>query len=163
MNERIQKKIFALSDLGFVLAGVFFMVLSILFLRAPQTHTAVGQAVITNIFSEYDQINETTVYDVRVAYSVDGMRFTDMPYGHYHTGMKVGDEVEIRYNPVDPSDFAAPGADKVPYVTLAAGAAVTVFGAFRLLRRRNGLASDTASEEAAPWEYDKDTNGKTGV
>lgn len=105
----------------FLLVGLVFVVLSIHIITSPKKDFNTTKGVITNIEERYDSSQEDTDYSVYIEYTVDGILYENASYPSYHTGMDVGDEVIVLYDPNDPEFIEAPGSEKVPIVTLIAG------------------------------------------
>ncbi len=104
---------------GFAIAGILFVAVGVLVLRAPQGDYAPVKATVDHI-DEIENFDETE-YHVYVDYEVDGKKYEDAEYGSYHTGMKAGDIVDAEYNVDDPADLRAPGTEMIPYVIVGAG------------------------------------------
>ena len=123
-----------LFAIGILVVGIAFVIASVFVLKAPKVERVETEATVVEINEDYDSINETTTYEVFVDYEVDGKQYTHAEYGSYTTGMKVGDKVTVEYNPEDPSDVQAPGADNIPYIILAVGAVAVILGIVLLVR-----------------------------
>lgn len=92
---------------------------------AAYTHTT---AVVSRITSDSDDSDEDSSSGnkyVYISYEADGKQISDVRLQGAGSSAQVGDEVEIAYNPDDPTDFVAAGSSF--------GAAVLWLGAFATL------------------------------
>lgn len=68
-----------------------------------------AESTIVSIEENGTDADNSTNYDVYVRYTVDGKEYTGL-LNQYSPSYKVGDKVNVLYNPADPTDFA--GASK---------------------------------------------------
>ena len=61
-----------------------------------------AEAVIVDLYSHYDSSSESTNYRVTVEYIVDGVLYRER-LDHYSSSMRVGQYVDVYYDPEDPS------------------------------------------------------------
>ena len=132
----VKKTRSVLSSVIFLLVGVFFIVCSVLALRAPKATWLETQGTVVEIQEDYDTVNEEIAYRVFVDYEVEGKTYTHAEYGAYNTGMKEGDTVTVQYNAEDPAKIQAPGSESIPYIVLGAGILAVAFGIFLLVRKK---------------------------
>ena len=114
-----------------VLFGLCFAVLGVVSLCQPKTERLSATAAIVRI--DGGQHGEEIDYTVYVDYEVNGQKYS-AAYPAYSSSMKVGDEVEVLYDPADPADITAPGSAAVPWVFLGAGIGVLLLGVVLFLR-----------------------------
>lgn len=120
--------------------GALFLIVGLLtlFTFNPKEYNGTTTATIVDFEQQTgvgDENNDIITY---VDYSVDGVRYTHVPYNSYNFTMDVGDEVNIYFKTSDPSQIAAPGKNIIPFVGIGAavlGAAVLV-GSLRIGRKK---------------------------
>lgn len=94
-------------------------------------------AVIVDVVEEIDYSSEDSnakTYTATVTYTVDGKEYTQQ-LDYWKAGYKVGKEIEIKYNPADPTVIHGATADFVVYL-IVAGTALALVGAYLLVFRR---------------------------
>ena len=121
-----------LAPLAFILVGLIFVVVSIVILCQPKVERLSVTGTIVRI-DEYRN-GEDIDYTVYVDYEVNGQKYSSAVYPAYSSSMKQGSEVEILYDPANPSDIEAPGSASVPYVLLGAGIVAMLVGGFIFIR-----------------------------
>lgn len=127
----------------FILVGILLIAISVLAMTKVKDVDSFSetQAEITSIDEEeiLDGSDSSSYeYTVKVKYMVNGVEYTDIDYGSYSSSMKVGDSVTVLYNPENPADIQAPGADKVPYIVLAGGIIAMLAGVVFVVKGRKG-------------------------
>lgn len=90
-------------------------------------------AVITQIDSEYDTVDDRWDYTTYVEYEVDGKKYNEI-LGFHQDGYEVGKVIDIVYNPADPARIEVASSGPFIYFT-AIGPVVMVIGAVMLLKR----------------------------
>ena len=107
-----------------LLFGAFFLVLGLLtfFTANPKAYNGTTTGTIVDFEQQMGTGSDDTTVITYVDYSVDGVRYTHVPYPSYNFTMDIGDEVKLYFKTSDPSQIAAPGKDLMPFVGL--GAAV---------------------------------------
>lgn len=133
---------------SFAAAGLIITIFSIIALVAPKGPVELTTGTVTDIIEEYDAASETNSYRVIITYRAAGKRYENAEYGSYHTGMKVGDTVDVEYSVEDPTRINAPGNEYIPFITLLVGAAALVFGIISTKKALKQSADDFN-------EYDK--------
>ncbi|MDO4811800.1 MAG: DUF3592 domain-containing protein [Eubacteriales bacterium] len=135
-NSRILGKMMAVwSGLSFVAVGIFFIVISILILRAPKTDYIPTTATIVDIIEKYDPMDDEIDHQVFVDYKANGKSYRHAALGSYSSSMQVGDRVDIEYAADDPSHIQTPGSGKIVYIVLGVGILSTLGGAVMTVRR----------------------------
>ena len=103
---KIFKKVYSiLFPMIFFAAGIGLIFLGFGNIRDRRIYTETT-AVISNI--SYVEDERGGHYEVLVKYSVDGNEY-EAALGQYNTGMSVGQEVAIMYDPGDPNSIKAAG------------------------------------------------------
>lgn len=82
--------------------------------------TVTNMVLVTEEHTEGDQTVDAT-YDVTVQYTVDGTTYEES-YGE-HSGLEVGDKIQIVYNPDNPKEIAQPITIVVPVIMAILGLA----------------------------------------
>lgn len=95
----------------------------------PSNYEKTSAAIVSieedpNYIPDPDSTNDKQ-YIVKVKYTVDGKEYTT-DYGFYSPSYKVGDTVEIQYDPKDPSKTAAPQGPIFGYIALGVGGGILV-------------------------------------
>lgn len=112
----------------FIPLGIILLVMSFLFYQMmDQTKTfkkveatVTNMVLVTEEHTEGDQTVDAT-YDVTVQYTVDGTTYEES-YGE-HSGLEVGDKIQIVYNPDNPKEIAQPITIVVPVIMAILGLA----------------------------------------
>ena len=89
-------------------------------------------AIIESITEDYDVIEEEYTHEVIVSYTVDGKGYSEK-LGAYRSSYAVGQEVEISYDPHDPSDIQSAGAAP-GYIFIGLGIFSGLAGIFLLVK-----------------------------
>ena len=85
-------------------------------------HTFVEtEAVICNIVEQVDSDDDVD-HDVYISFTFNGVRYEDVSYSYYHSGMQVGDQLSVEVDPADPYDL--PEMPTVPLIISAVMLAV---------------------------------------
>jgi uncharacterized protein (UPF0333 family) len=116
---------FSLIGIIFFTIGCFILVSTVKFKEKAE----VTDAVITDIeVDSYRGSNgkRQTSHDVFVKYTVDGEEY-ESEYGEYTSGMRVGQEVEVYYDPENPGD-ARTGSYFLPVIFMGIGGLFIVIG-----------------------------------
>ena len=126
-----------------IVFGILFLVIGLLFFFKfdPAVYDKTATASITGIDEYYDMVGgeNTLCHDVYVSYAADGVTYKDVILGSYHSGMKVGDSVEILYMSEDPSQITTGNPSFVPYFGLGAaiiGAGSIIVTIIRTIKRK---------------------------
>jgi len=90
-----------------IAATVLFAYLGVDGIHVRNTYTA-ATADITGITSEYDFTAEKDIFHVMVRYTVDGAEY-ETELGSYTSGMRVGQEIKIMYDPSSPDRIVEAG------------------------------------------------------
>ena len=99
------------------LISLIILGLSLFSIFGPKKEYLKTTGIITNFRLEHSATDDIT-YKTIINYSVDGIEYKDVEYGSYNSSMKIGDEVTVLYNPINPTQIQAEGFEKVAYVTL---------------------------------------------
>ena len=129
----IRRIISRFLPIAFVLFGILVIILAFISLHQQNSFTA-ATGVITNIEEFTDGVAETT-YEVTVDYKIDGKSYTSV-MGDYSPDYEVGKEINILYDPDDPSKIVSKGKSHVIYM-ICVGVVLIIAGAITFLR---GLA-----------------------
>ena len=113
--------------------GALFLIVGLLtlFTFDPKEYNGTTTATIVDFEQQTGAGDENNDIITYVDYSVDGVRYTHVPYNSYNFTMNIGDEVKIYFKTSDPSQITAPGKNIIPFVGIGAavlGAAVLVSG-----------------------------------
>lgn len=109
--SRFKKIIFIIFDLVFIGLAIF----SIL---QPEKEYRKAIGTIIRIEEQYDSTDSSNDMIVYISYKAGGKFFNNVEYGAYDSSMKVGDKVNVYYEPGNPSFFQPEGYKTVPYVVL---------------------------------------------
>ena len=116
--------------IGMGIVAVLILVVGCIFIFTQPTNYEKTNAVIVSIeedpnyIPDPDSTNDKQ-YIVKVKYSVEGKEYTS-DYGFYSPSYKVGDTVEIQYDPKDPSKTASPQGPIFGYIAIAVGGGLLV-------------------------------------
>ena len=112
------------------------------------------KAEVTGVTLEheaYEGIDDThyeATYSVDIRYSVDGQEYEAVL--NDHPEVKVGENVEIDYNPSDPTDIGHHEAAWFPAVLIAVGVVMIVAGVINIVRTRK--KNIKLKEQEEEWE-----------
>ncbi|MBQ2160640.1 MAG: DUF3592 domain-containing protein [Firmicutes bacterium] len=118
----------------FVIGGIVVIIMSISGLHDQDTFTS-AKGVIRDIqvYEDRDADGDLTyTYDVTVDFEADGKSYTSV-MGDYEDSYEVGKEIDIVFDPEDPTNIAAAGKSKY-FIMIAAGVVVIIIGAIGFLR-----------------------------
>ncbi len=139
---------------GFLIpAGIFVLAFGIFAFGAvnriknfPKTEATVTKTELyEQAYTDRDGTHHDETYTVTVEYTVDGKEY-ETEYGVF-SEYKVGDKVEIAYNPKDPTDIAQPNGILLPIILTAAGAAAFVAGVVSVINTHNKRKALKEQEE----------------
>ena len=137
--------------------GTIMIVIGCLMYKSIQNHENFFkiQAIVTSAEltepAHYDgdtHVDDT--YLLTVAYTVDGIEY-NQEYGEY-TGYKVGDSINILYNPADPTEIAQPIAIGWPIGIFILGVTAIVSGLVDLVNAYRQVKK--LSEQERKWHND---------
>lgn len=121
--------------LSTILLGIVFLGFSI-FIGVSGNNTEYIQITGTVAeIEEYYDFDGELQHTVFVDYEVDGQKYEHTQYGSYSSSMKVGDTVNIFYNPEEPEHIQAEGFKTIPYVIGGAGVVAILVGGFLLVKK----------------------------
>ena len=106
-----------------ILFGLIFVAVGIVFLNAPK----VDYVETTGEITDFDHAINRDSPEVIVRFTVEEKEY-NVHYPEYWHGMKVGDVVEVLYNPADPREVRTKGTMALPYVAVGFGAFLSVLG-----------------------------------
>lgn len=116
------------NGIGAIIIGVVFIIISVLAMFAPEQEMGTTTATIVEIQEEYDPTVQETNYHVFVDYPAIGGMYRHVELGSYHTGMKVGDEIEVEYFMDEPGTVQTPGGGFIVYIALVLGVIMLAVG-----------------------------------
>lgn len=125
----IYKIVHKFNKLLFCLFSIIFIILGIIGILKPDKEYRVSKGTISNIEEYYDQ-DGSLCYSVFINYKAGGRVFTNVEYGAYDSSMKVGDIVNVYYDPQNPSLFQSEGYKKTPYFVIGFGVLFLIIGLF---------------------------------
>ena len=116
--------------IGIGIVAVLILVVGCVIIFTQPTNYEKTNATIVSIVEDPDYIPDPDTpndkqYIVKVKYTVDGKKYT-ADYGFYSPNYKVGDTVEIQYDPKDPSKTASPQGSIFGYIAIAVGGGLLV-------------------------------------
>lgn len=140
----------------FIPLGIILLVMSFLFYQMmDQTKsfkkveaTVTNMVLVTEEHTEGDQTVDAT-YDVTVQYTVDGTTYEES-YGE-HSGLEVGDKIQIVYNPDNPKEIAQPITIVVPVIMAILGLAALGGGIVSIVMAINKKKRLEEQEES--WSH----------
>ena len=127
MRESQTARFFIPAGLILIIFGIVVFVITLnnqKFIKIEATITNVEETQETNV--DDDGTNTTTVYNATVNYIVDGKEYTQTLDNV--SKCKVGDKMDIYYNPKDPNQITQTKSLILPIVIIVAGIASLVGG-----------------------------------
>lgn len=95
----------------FVIVGIMFMIVSFVlssnYSKDLKRCSAQVDATITDIITYIDSDNDKS-HKTKISYSIDDKNYTTT-LNHYNSKYKIGETLEINYNPDDPTDIVQKG------------------------------------------------------
>ena len=139
MSTGINRILGKFLPIVFVIAGIIIIILGFVSLKQQNTFLPV-KGVIADIqeFEERDSEGDLTYsYEVTVDYKIEGESYTSV-MGDYKDGFEVGKEIEILYDPDDPSTIVSKGKGHVVYMFIVGiiCAVIGIIGAIKGFARR---------------------------
>lgn len=139
MRKISSKTIGIYTAVVLVLMGLLFSVVSVVILaKDKDTVYEKVDATIVRIEEDYDTATEEYTHSVFVDYEVDGVKYTDAPFGSYNSSMRVGDTVTGQYDVNTPELIQAEGSENIPYITGGVGLVVLAVGIIKLIKALAG-------------------------
>ena len=120
MRESQTARFFIPAGLILIIFGIVVFVITLnnqKFIKIEATVTNVEETQETNV--DDDGTNTTTVYNATVNYTVDGKEYTQTLDNV--SKCKVGDKMDIYYNPKDPNQITQTKSIILPIVIIVAG------------------------------------------
>ncbi|MCQ2472107.1 MAG: DUF3592 domain-containing protein [Clostridia bacterium] len=145
MIKKYEKVRFAAS---IIVVSLFISIISGIILFKPEKDMPTVNATITSI--EERGTGDDVEHIVTVSYRAGGKKY-ETELGAYETGWKVGDTIECKYDPEDPSAISTNSGKLMPLIVCLVGAAAVVYGAVSLKKSIKEKSSDLA-------QYDKVSN-----
>ncbi len=142
MIKKYEKVRFAASIL---VVGLIISIISGIILVKPQKDLPTVNATIISI--EERGTGEDIEHTVKVSYRAGGKKY-ESELGAYETGWKVGDTIECRYDPENPSVVSTETGKLMPFIICLVGIAAVIYGAVNLKKSIKANSSDFA-------QYDK--------
>ena len=132
MNQ-LSNNLKRLMKVGAILFGLIFIVAGVIGIHQDNTFLPT-KGVIQSMERTYvaTDSNESDIWEVMVAYSVDGKDYVS-DLGRKKDDFTVGKEIDILYNPNNPEGIVLPGKT-IWFIFMIAGAAVAVIAAVLLVR-----------------------------
>ena len=93
-----------------------------------------ADAVITEIFEEYDITEKEWRYTVYIKYTVDGTEYNEV-LGYHDSSFAVGKEIQIMYNPENPAQTVEAASTAAVYFTVL-GSVFIIAGVIVFIRKR---------------------------
>ena len=115
--------------IGMGIVAVLILVVGCVIIFTQPTNYETTNATIVSIEEDPDYIPDPDTPNDKqyiVKDTVDGKKYT-ADYGFYSPTYKVGDTVEIQYDPKDPSKTASPQGSIFGYIAIAVGGGLLVF------------------------------------
>lgn len=136
--SNIQKKLFWV---GLLIVGLGFIVFSIIGLRNADTFLPTTATIesIEKTYEAQDQ-DDSDVYEVMVSYTVDGKEYVS-DLGVMKDDYAVGKQIDIIYDPEDPSVITLPGKTG-SIIFIAIGAVAAALAVFMILRKDPSSSRD---------------------
>lgn len=125
---------------GLIFIGIGGYVL----VKSPHRGSEETTATIVRLEEEYDEAEDITSYHPYVDYEINGTAYQDVPLSGYSSGMKVGDEIQVYYDPAAPTELYASGDALLPILILIVGLAAAIFGVISL---KKAAGQSTATDE----------------
>lgn len=115
-----------------LLVGASFLGVGIFMLSTPHDDYLPVVATIVEIQETWTGDNEYA-YEVYVDYTVDGTAYRHVRLGNYSSGYREGKEINLFYNPANPSQIEAGGRGIWGIALTAVGGLIFLFSLSRLL------------------------------
>lgn len=117
--------------IGIAIVALLILVAGCIITFTQPTNYATTTATIISIEEDPDYIPDPDTdndkqYIIKVKYTVDNKEYTT-DYGFYSPTYKVGDTVDIKYDPKDPSKTASPQGPIFGIIAIAVGGGILVF------------------------------------
>lgn len=119
--------------LGLIIVGLFFLVIAVMILRAPDAELVPAEATIVEIEEGYDEMEKATTYTVYIDYEAEGNSYKHVQAPSYSSSMKVGDSMEVFYDAEDPELLSSTDSDLIVYVILAVGVLALAYGLIKVV------------------------------
>lgn len=110
----------------FIGGGVFYAINRSFYKDAEKT-----KAIITDIQRVASGSSNKTSHEVYVAYVANDMEIFDVKLGYYTSGMKVGDVIDVYYNPANPYRVKSKSGDTIVIIIM--GGIGLVFSAIGII------------------------------
>lgn len=130
------------KSISIIIALMFIVIGSIFFFKYdPDAYDTKGTGKIVEIDEHYEFVGEDNqlVNTVYIDYTVGEEKYEHVEFFEYHSGMKVGDEVEFFYMSDDPSQIAGSDKGATPYIGLAfaiVGVIMLVFTVVKIVKKK---------------------------
>lgn len=116
--------------------GIILIVMGIVMLTNTHDDFIKTTGKIVEIEDVYDPIDEEHDMTVYVDYTADGKQYQHVELGFYEPKMRVGSEIKIKYDPLNPSHIEPESLGAVPFIMLGLGVVVLLGGIFSIIRGR---------------------------
>lgn len=146
MNSIIKKmgKVTSITTgIGAIVVGLIILAISIYAYTNYKELDGKVMAIITdikkekveNIYNDEEDLDkEEYDYTVYVDYEVDGKEYKNIEYDSYDSSMKIGEKIEINYDPNDPSKIQGQNGKTFILIFIVIGALATLFGIYTTIK-----------------------------
>jgi len=131
--EKIVSIVFTIVGIVLMIVGVIVFIA----IRGTGDKSASGKAIIT-------QINYSSIY---IEYNVHGKRYAHS-LDYYNSGMYVGEEIDIRYNPNNPEQVSVKGEEYFALIPAGIGIIFLTIGSVILIVKYKKKKSNEALVES---------------
>lgn len=130
MINAFKRLINAVVPVLFIAAGIFLVVMGVRNVRYQKEYTPA--AAVVSYINIVDDARGPVHYDTYVKYSAGGKEYESLLPGS-RGGWKAGDELQVLYDPADPSRVVYLGSQS-PVLFFIAGAVAILLGAVAIIR-----------------------------
>ena len=145
----------------FVPFGLILIIFGIILLSLNTDSYLETVAKVTEVYETTD-LENSTVYDTTVTYTVDGKEYTTI-LTELSEEYKIGDEIKIYYNPENPTEVTPTKAGMIPPIVIGVGALALVFGVLQTVKafKKSKELDQVPKAPAVVFEGFKQTPGVT--